>query len=108
MLHSTFGWAWFSREERLKGRIKPCHFADSALLNAPGLQVADEELKHVEADLIVTGGTVAHATQKFTGLAPELPMIDADCSPMLDYGGFVHRWRRGLGVTLCSCGQREV
>lgn len=88
LFHYTVGSAWFSQEERLKGRIKSGQYADFALLNAPYLEVADEDLKSIEADLTVLAGEPVHAMGDFAGLAPELPTIQPEWSPVRTFGGY--------------------
>lgn len=88
LFHYTVGSAWFSQEERLKGRIRPGQYADFALLNAPYLDVADEDLKAIEADLTVLAGKPVHGTGDFAGLAPDLAPIQPEWSPVRTYGGY--------------------
>ena len=88
LFHYTVGSAWFSQEERLTGRIKPGQYADFALLNAPYLDVADEDLKSIEADLTVLAGKPVHAVGEFARLASELPTIEPAWSPVRTFGGF--------------------
>ncbi|WP_073973459.1 amidohydrolase [Erythrobacter donghaensis] len=88
LFHYTVGSAWFSQEERLKGRIKPGQYADFALLNGPYLDVADDDLKDIEADLTVLAGKPVHAVGDFKGLATDLPAIEPEWSPVRAYGGY--------------------
>ncbi len=88
LFHHTVGSAWFSQEEILKGRIKPGQFADMAMLNAPYLEVGDEELKLIESELTITGGKPVYGTGEFATLAPQLPAIQPAWSPVAHYGGF--------------------
>ena len=91
LFHYTVGSAWFSQEERLKGRLMPGQYADFALLNAPYLDVADEELKAIEADLTVTGGEVVYAAGEYSSLTTALPAIQPEWSPVRDFGGYQAR-----------------
>lgn len=88
LFHHTVGSAWFSQEEILKGRIKPGQFADLAVLNAHYLDVSDQDLKHIESELTITGGRPVYGTGEFSGLAPSLPAIQPGWSPVTHYGGF--------------------
>ncbi|MEM9670500.1 MAG: amidohydrolase [Pseudomonadota bacterium] len=88
LFHYTIGSAWFSQEELLKGRLKPGQYADFALLNAPYLEVHDEDLKSIEADLTVTNGKPVHGTGDFADLANPLPAIQPNWSPVRDFGGY--------------------
>ncbi|MEM9533941.1 MAG: amidohydrolase [Pseudomonadota bacterium] len=88
LFHHTVGSAWLSQEEVLKGRLKPGQFADLAVLNAPYLEVDDEDLRHIESDLTVTSGRVVHAAGDLASLAPVLPAIAPAWSPVASYGGY--------------------
>jgi hypothetical protein len=88
LFHYTVGSAWFSQEERLKGRLKPGQYADFAILNAPYLDVADEEIKYIEADMTVTGGRIVYGAVDFADLAEPLPEIMPAWSPVRVFGGY--------------------
>ncbi|MEM7704070.1 MAG: amidohydrolase [Pseudomonadota bacterium] len=88
LFHHTVGSAWFSQEEQLKGRLKVGQFADLAVLNAPYLEVDDEDLRHIESELTVTGGRVVYGSGDFASLAPPLERIGPSWSPLTDFGGF--------------------
>ena len=88
LFHHTVGSAWVSQEEVLKGRLKPGQFADLAVLNAPYLEVGDEDLRAIESELTVTGGRIVHAAGDFASRAPGLPAIEPAWSPVADFGGF--------------------
>jgi len=84
----TVGSAWFSGEERVKGRIAPGQYADFAMLDADCFTVPEEQLRGIEAALTVTGGDVVHAAAPFTALAPEpLPAPSPSWSPVAVFGG---------------------
>ena len=94
LFHHTVGSAWLSQEEVLKGRLKPGQFADLAVLNAPFLDVADEDLRAIESELTITGGHIVHAAGEFASREPGLPPIEPGWSPVAAYGGY-HVSRRG-------------
>ncbi len=88
LFHHTVGSAWFSQEEQLKGRLKVGQFADLAVLNAPYLEVGDEDLRFIESELTVTGGRVVYGSGDFASLAPPLEPIGPSWSPLTAFGGF--------------------
>lgn len=90
LFHHTVGSAWFSQEEVLKGRLRPGQFADFAVLNAPYLEVDDEDLRHIESELTVMNGQIVHGEGPFGGLAPELPDIQPAWSPVREFGGYTN------------------
>ena len=80
--------AWFSGEEGLKGRIAPGQFADLAVLDRDYLAVPDGEIASIESLLTICGGRTTHAAGPFDGLAPELPAIMPEWSPVRAFGGY--------------------
>ncbi|MEO1242515.1 MAG: amidohydrolase [Pseudomonadota bacterium] len=88
LFHYTVGSAWFSQEERLKGRLKPGQYADFAILNAPYLDVANEDLKSVEAEFTVMNGNPVYGAGEYATLVDPLPDIQPEWSPVRDFGGY--------------------
>ena len=88
LYHHTVGSAWFSQEEVLKGRVKPGQFADLAVLNAPYLDVDDEDLRHIEADLTIMNGKVVYGSGDMDLEPATLPPIQPDWSPVHEFGGY--------------------
>jgi predicted amidohydrolase YtcJ len=86
----TTGSAWFSGDERNKGRIVEGELADLALLSADYFSVAEEEIRGIESLLTVVGGRVVHASGEFGSLAPPPLPISPGWSPVGRYGGY-HR-----------------
>ncbi|MEM1434320.1 MAG: amidohydrolase [Pseudomonadota bacterium] len=91
LFHHTVGSAWFSQEEVLKGRLKPGQLADFAVLNAPYLEVADDDLKAIESELTVMNGRPVYGTGEFAALVDPLPAIEPAWSPVRRYGGYQSR-----------------
>ncbi|MGC3875061.1 amidohydrolase [Halomonas sp. GXIMD04776] len=86
----TVGSAWFSGEEALKGRLAPGQFADLAVLSADYLAVPEEEITEIESVLTVTGGNIVHGAGPFADLAPELPKVSPEWSPVSRFGGYAN------------------
>jgi hypothetical protein len=84
----TVGSAWFSQEERVKGRLAPGQLADLAVLSDDYFEVGDEQLRRIESVLTVTGGRVVYGADAFADLAPSLPAIQPEWSPVAVFGGF--------------------
>src|SRR6185295_19099684 len=81
----TIGSAWFSGEEKLKGRIAPGQFADFAILSADYFSVPDEQIRGIESVLTVTGGDVVYVAEPFDKVAPAaeaLPPVSPIWSPV--------------------------
>lgn len=88
LFHHTVGSAWFSQEEVLKGRLRPGQFADLAVLNAPYLDVADNDLRAIEAALTVMNGEIVWGQDEYDGLTRPLPPIQPEWSPVNSFGGY--------------------
>ena len=85
----TVGSAWFSGEERIKGRIAPGQLADLAVLDRDVTTVGDGDLAGTASLLTITGGRPTYAEGPFDGLAPPpLPPIEPGWSPVRAYGGW--------------------
>jgi predicted amidohydrolase YtcJ len=85
----TVGSAWFSGEEKVKGRIAPGQFADFAILSGDYLTVPEEQIKKIESLLTVTNGRVVYAAGSFSALDPvDLPPVQPDWSPVTKFGGY--------------------
>ena len=52
--------------------------------------VPEEEIRGVEAVLTVMGGKIVHGSGDFAPLAPPLPPVSPDWSPVGRYGGYYH------------------
>ncbi|MEM6775929.1 MAG: amidohydrolase, partial [Pseudomonadota bacterium] len=88
LFHHTVGSAWVSQEERLKGRLRPGQFADLAVLNAPYMEVDDEDLRHIESELTIVGGRIVYSSGELGVAAPALPPIQPDWSPVNRFGAY--------------------
>jgi predicted amidohydrolase YtcJ len=84
----TVGSSWFSGDDGKKGAIVPGQLADLAVLSADYFSVPEEEIKHLESVLTVVGGKPVYAAEEFSKLAPTLPSVLPEWSPVATYGGY--------------------
>ena len=84
----SWGSAWFSQEEDVKGRLKVGQYADMALLNADYMRVPEEEIKKIESVLTIVSGKPVYGAAEFASLSPKLPPIAPDWSPNKKFGSF--------------------
>src|SRR5580692_22855 len=84
----TVGSSWFSTEDNRKGAIVPGQFADLAVLSADYFSVPDEEIKRLESVLTIVGGKPVYGAEEFADLAPPLPPVLPEWSPVAAYGGY--------------------
>jgi hypothetical protein len=82
------GSSWFSTEQETKGSIVPGQLADLAVLSADYFSVAEDEIKSLESVLTIVGGKPVYATEEFAELAPPLPPVLPEWSPVAAFGGY--------------------
>ncbi|MBI5593850.1 MAG: amidohydrolase [Deltaproteobacteria bacterium] len=100
----TEGSSWFSGDAGKKGRIAVGQFADLAVLSADYFTVPENEIKGIEAVLTIMGGKIVHGSGNFAALAPPLPPVSPDWSPVAVYGGYHRGAAVGSGVyKACAC-----
>ena len=97
----TEGSAWFSSEDGKKGRIAPGQFADVVALDRDYFSVPEEEIKAIASVLTLVGGRVVHGDAEFKDLAPPLPPVMPDWSPVRSYCGY-QRPTTSAHVARCS------
>lgn len=98
----TAGSAWFSGEEKVKGRIAEGQFADLAVLSADYFKIPEEEIRGIESVLTVLGGRVVHGAGEFAPLAPPPLPVSPDWSPAGRYGGY-YRGQAAFAATHRGC-----
>ncbi|SDP08715.1 hypothetical protein SAMN04487897_13533 [Paenibacillus sp. yr247] len=84
----TAGNAWFSKEEDVKGQIKPGYYADLSILSNDFFCVSDEEIKRIESVLTVVGGKIVYGAREFAKLSPPAPKASPDWSPINYFDGY--------------------
>ncbi|HTS27573.1 MAG TPA: amidohydrolase [Bryobacteraceae bacterium] len=84
----TVGSSWLSTEQGTKGSIVPGQLADVAVLSADYFSVAEEEIKNLESVLTIVGGKPVYGAKEFSELAPPLPPVLPEWSPVAAYGGY--------------------
>ncbi len=84
----TKGAAWFTDAEAEMGRIAPGNLADFALLDRDYFNVPEDEIKRVTSVLTVMDGRVVFGAGDYSALAPTLPDILPDWSPIKYYGDY--------------------
>lgn len=84
----THGSAWFSSEDNRKGTLSVGSLADLAVLTDDYFTVETDAIRSLESVLTTVGGKVVYANGKYAKLAPELPPVSPDWSPVAFYGGY--------------------
>src|SRR6202041_2784853 len=62
--------------------------ADLAVLSADYFSVPEDEIKNLESVLTIVGGKPVYASEEFADLAPPLPPVLPEWSPVAAYGGY--------------------
>ena len=97
---------WFSTEPGKKGQIAVGQLADLAVLSADYLGVPEDEIAHLSSVLTLLGGKIVHGAGDFAELAPPLPPVAPDWSPVRTFGGYQDRAAIGVqraAFSACGC-----
>ena len=84
----TTGGAWLSGEEDRKGALMPGRFADLAVLSDDYFSVPEESIRSIESVLTIVAGEVVYGAEPYAELAPELPPVLPEWSPVARFGGY--------------------
>lgn len=84
----TEGSAWFSGEQDVKGKIEPGQYADLAVLSADYFEIPGEQIKDMESVLTLVEGKIVYGAGEYADLAPDLPQIQPEWSPVARFGGY--------------------
>jgi predicted amidohydrolase YtcJ len=95
----TMGSSWFSTEDGRKGALASGQLADLAVLSGDYFSIPEEEIKHLESVLTIVGGKIVYASDEFSKLAPPLPPVSPDWSPVREYGGYAKTRSQTLGAS---------
>jgi hypothetical protein len=87
----TQGSAWMSGEEKLKGTLSAGQYADVVILPQDYFSMDVEKIKNLESSLTIVNGKVVYAAPEYKRLAPALPEVQPDWSPVKHYGGYQNR-----------------
>ncbi len=84
----THGSAWFSNEDSRKGTLSVGNFADLAVLSNDYFTVEPDAIRSIESVLTMVGGKVVYGNERYATLAPALPPVSPDWSPVAHCGGY--------------------
>jgi predicted amidohydrolase YtcJ len=84
----TTGSAWFSGEEKLKGRIAKGQYADLVILSDDYFNVPVEAVKNIHALITIVNGKVVYAEGAYKNLSPQVPEVMPSWSPVKYFGGY--------------------
>lgn len=84
----TSGSAWFSGEEKDKGKLVKRMYADLAIISDDYFSVKPDDIRKIESVLTVVNGKVVYASAEYKDLNPEIPAVIPDWSPVKYFGGY--------------------
>ncbi|KQB43630.1 amidohydrolase [Flavobacterium aquidurense] len=84
----TSGSAWFSGEEKDKGKLIKGMYADMAILSDDYFSVKPDDVRKIESVLTVVNGKIVYASAAYKELNPQIPAIIPDWSPVKYFGGY--------------------
>lgn len=84
----TSGSAWFSGEEKDKGKLIKGMYADLAILSDDYFSVKADDVRKIESVLTVVNGKIVYASAEYKVLNPEIPAVIPDWSPVKYFGGY--------------------
>jgi hypothetical protein len=87
----TQGSAWMSGEEKLKGTLAKGQYADVVILPQDYFSMDVEKIKNLESSLTIVNGKVVYAAPEYQQLAPVVPAVQPDWSPVKYYGGYQNK-----------------
>jgi predicted amidohydrolase YtcJ len=96
---------WFSSEQGKKGEIRTGQLADLAVLSEDYFALPEDDIQDIVSVLTLLGGVPVYAEGEFSALAPALPPVLPDWSPVRTLGGYQARSaeRRGHGIAKSAC-----
>ena len=84
----TSGSAWFSGEEKEKGKLVKGMYADMAILSDDYFSLKADDIRKIESVLTIVNGKIVYASAEYKALNPEIPAVIPDWSPVKYFGGY--------------------
>lgn len=87
----TSGSAWFSGEEKEKGKLIKGMYADFSILSEDYFTVSDDKVRNIESDLTILNGKVVYGARDFKALDPAIAPVIPAWSPIKYFGGYTKK-----------------
>lgn len=84
----TSGSAWFSGEEKDKGKLVKGMYGDLAILSDDYFSLKADDVRKIESVLTVVNGKIVYASAEYKALNPQIPAVIPDWSPVKHFGGY--------------------
>lgn len=87
----TSGSAWFSGEEKDKGKLVKGMYADFSVLSNDYFTIPNDKVREIESDLTVVNGKIVYAARDFKTLDPAIDPVIPEWSPVKYFGGYTQK-----------------
>lgn len=84
----TSGSAWFTGEEKLKGKIEKGMYADMTILSADYFSSPVDDVRGIESLVTIVNGKVVYSSGEYKALDVPAPAVIPEWSPVKYYGGY--------------------
>ncbi|WP_289659172.1 amidohydrolase [Flavobacterium panacagri] len=84
----TSGSAWFSGEEKEKGKLVKGMYADLAIISDDYFSLKPDDIRKIESVLTVVNGKIVYASAEYKDLNPVIPAVIPNWSPVKYFGGY--------------------
>lgn len=84
----TSGSAWFSGEEKEKGKLVKGMYADMAILSGDYFSAKADDVREIESVLTIVNGKIVYGTGDYKAESPALPDVIPQWSPVKYFGGY--------------------
>jgi len=84
----TTGSAWFSGEEKLKGKIEKGQYADMVVLNKDYFTIPVDDIRNIHSKVTIVNGKVVYGEGEYERLNPNVPEVIPAWSPVKYFGGY--------------------
>jgi predicted amidohydrolase YtcJ len=84
----TSGSAWFSGEQKLKGKLVKGMYADMVIISDDYFTASTEKVKIIKALVTVVNGKIVYASGKYSAQNPSIPEVIPAWSPVKYFGGY--------------------
>lgn len=87
----TSGSAWFTGEEKFKGKIAKGMYADMTILSADYFSVPVDAVRDIESLLTIVNGRIVYAAGEYKSLDVPAPVVIPEWSPVKYFGGYQNK-----------------
>jgi predicted amidohydrolase YtcJ len=83
--------AWFSNEEKLKGKIEKGQYADLVVLSEDFFTIPVDNVRNIHSLMTIVNGKIVYADGAYQNLSPAIPEVIPSWSPVKYFGGYQNK-----------------